>query len=58
MRRVSRPTREKFALDLLVWSFAGLLAFFVRLDLPLLEHKRAMAFYLAVGLIPKAALIF
>ncbi len=58
MRRVSRPTREKFALDLLVWSFAGLLAFFVRLDLPLLEHKRTIAFYLAVGFVPKAALIF
>ena len=57
MRRASRPTREKFALDLLVWSFAGTLAFFVRLDLPLLEHKRAIAFYVAVGLLPKAALI-
>jgi FlaA1/EpsC-like NDP-sugar epimerase len=58
MYRVSRPTREKFTLDVLVWSFAGLLAFFVRIDLPLLEHKRAIASYLAVGLLPKAALIF
>ncbi len=58
MNKLSRPTKEKFVLDLLAWSFVGLLAFFVRIDLPLLEHKRVIAGYVALGLIPKAALLY
>jgi FlaA1/EpsC-like NDP-sugar epimerase len=55
---LSRPTREKFALDLLAWSFAAVVAFFIRIDLPLLEHKRVIAFYVAFGLLPKAGLVY
>jgi FlaA1/EpsC-like NDP-sugar epimerase len=55
---LSRPTREKFALDLLAWSFAAVVAFFIRIDLPLLEHKRVIAFYVAFGLLPKVALVY
>jgi FlaA1/EpsC-like NDP-sugar epimerase len=55
---LSRPTQEKFALDLLAWSFAAVVAFFIRIDLPLLEHKRVIAFYVTFGLLPKAALIY
>ncbi len=58
MLNILRTTREKLALELFAWLFAGLLAFFVRLDLPLLDHKRVIALYLAVGLLPKAGLIF
>jgi FlaA1/EpsC-like NDP-sugar epimerase len=55
---LSRPTREKFALDLMAWSFAAVVAFFIRIDLPLLEHKRVIAFYVAFGLLPKVALVY
>jgi FlaA1/EpsC-like NDP-sugar epimerase len=62
MQAFSLPTafrgREKFFLDLTVWSLAGLLAFFVRIDLPWLEHKRAIVLYLALGLIPKALIVY
>ncbi len=56
--KLSRPTQEKFALDLLAWSSAAVLAFFIRIDLPLLEHKSVIALYVAIGLLPKAALIY
>ncbi len=58
VNKLSRPTNEKFVLDLLAWSFVGLLAFFVRIDLPLLEHKRVIAWYVAFGVIPKAGLLY
>jgi FlaA1/EpsC-like NDP-sugar epimerase len=58
MNRLSRPTKEKFLLDLAAWSFVGVLAFFVRIDLPLLEHKRVIAFYVLLGLLPKAGLLY
>ncbi len=58
MNKLSRPTKEKFVLDLLAWSFVGLLAFFVRIDLPLLEHKRVIAWYVVFGVIPKAGLLY
>jgi FlaA1/EpsC-like NDP-sugar epimerase len=57
VQRLSRPIREKFVLDLLGWLSGACLAFFVRIDLPLLEHQRVIAAYVLVGVVPKILLI-
>jgi FlaA1/EpsC-like NDP-sugar epimerase len=54
----SRSTREKYALDLFLWLLTGVLAFFVRIDLPLLEYKAEILGYMLVGFVFKATVLY
>jgi FlaA1/EpsC-like NDP-sugar epimerase len=50
--------RQKFFLDVCAWSIAAIVAFFVRIDLPLLEYSQAILWFALVGIIPKTLLIW
>jgi FlaA1/EpsC-like NDP-sugar epimerase len=48
---------QKLALDVTAWCFAAVLAFFVRIDLPLLDYRQTILGFVLVGVLPKLLLV-
>ncbi len=48
---------QKAVLDIGLWCFAGVVAFFIRLDLPLPDYAKQMLGYGLLGLVIKAVLV-
>jgi FlaA1/EpsC-like NDP-sugar epimerase len=45
-------------LDLGAWCLAGVLAFFIRIDLPLIDYRQTLLAFVTFGALPKAAFIW